>query len=106
MPFDFFHRFQRNYIQNAIKVFDKTLSQLFLVARKKVKHHQVRCCNKSCNLFHGLIIKLWMRAQVEDLYLCVKKLPWRENCDVASKMRNFCERDISAVYASIVLKIW
>ena len=31
MPFDFFLRFQRNYIQNAIKAFDKTLSQLFLV---------------------------------------------------------------------------
>ena len=39
MPFEFFLRFQRSYIQNVIKVFDKTLSQLFLVARKKVKHH-------------------------------------------------------------------
>ena len=48
MPFDFFLRFQRtsNYIHNAIKVFDKTLSQLFLVARKKGKQHiedQVLC---------------------------------------------------------------
>ena len=33
--FDFFLRFQRNYIKNAIKVFDKTSSQLFLIARKK-----------------------------------------------------------------------
>ena len=39
MPFEFFLRFQRSYIQNVIKVFDKTLSQVFLVARKKVKHH-------------------------------------------------------------------
>ena len=46
MPFDFFVRFQGNYIQNAIKVFDKTLSKLFLVTQKKVKHHiedQVLC---------------------------------------------------------------
>ena len=46
MPFDFFLIFQRNSIQNAIKVFDKTLSQLFLVARKEGKHHivdQVLC---------------------------------------------------------------
>ena len=71
MPFDFFLRFQRNYIKNVIKVFDKTLSQLFLVARKKVKHH------------------------IEDQMLC----------DDAGKMRHFCERDISEVYASILLKI-
>ena len=46
MPFDFFLIFTRNYIQNAIKVFDKTLSHLFLVTQKKVKHHivdQVLC---------------------------------------------------------------
>ena len=46
MPFDFFLRFKRNYIQSVIKVFDKTLNQLFLVARKKVKNHiedQVLC---------------------------------------------------------------
>ena len=75
MPFDFFPRFQRtsNYIHNAIKVFDKKLSQLFLVARKKGK---IRCCAKSCNLFHGRILKtLDARSSGRSVPLRKKTVP-------------------------------
>ena len=67
---------------------------------------KIRCCAKSWNLFQGRILKTQeARSGGKSVSLIKKTVPRHENCDAASEMRHFCERDISAVYAPILLEI-